>query len=243
MLPTHTQSSPIQFPNLKTVSHRLFMNCGHICVVTPTRGNVGGTQFPIQFWRAALKLLNQGTVHGHGLSMAMDCPWPWTVHGHGVIDCRGGRGARGHRLSSLKSMDKGAPAHKRRRRASTQKKKARRLLYKLTAPFTIQAYHTVYYTSLPHRLLYKLTAPILYKLTAPTLYKLTTPTLYGVPGVPGTLGSLGPGAQKAHRLLYKLTAPILYKLTAPILYKLTAPMTKHEYRANIMGVPPRRLLT
>ena len=23
------------------------------------------------------------TVHGHGQSMAMDCPWPWTVHGHG----------------------------------------------------------------------------------------------------------------------------------------------------------------
>ena len=101
----------------------------------------------------------------------MDCPW--TVHGHGqvgegpgVIDCR---------VLSLWT-------------------KARRLLYKLTTPFTIQAYHTVYYTSLPHRLLYKLTAPILYKLTAPTLYKLTTPTLYGVPGVPGTLGSLGPRA-------------------------------------------------
>ena len=22
------------------------------------------------------------TVHGHGQSMAMDSPWPWTVHGH-----------------------------------------------------------------------------------------------------------------------------------------------------------------
>ena len=44
-------------------------------------------------------------------------------------------------------------------------------------------------------------------------------------------------AQKARRLLYKLTTPILYKLTAPILYKLTAPMTKHKYRADIMGVP------
>ena len=74
ILSTHTQSSPIQLPNLKTVSHRLFMNCGHICVVTPTRGNVGGTQFPIQFWRAALKLLNQGTAYGHGQSMAMDSP-------------------------------------------------------------------------------------------------------------------------------------------------------------------------
>ena len=21
------------------------------------------------------------SVHGHGLSIAMDCPWPWTVHG------------------------------------------------------------------------------------------------------------------------------------------------------------------
>ena len=63
------------------------------------------------------------------------------------------------------------------------------------------------------RLLYKLTTPILYKLTAPILYKLTAP------------------------ILYKVTAPILYKLSAPILYKLTAPMTKHEYRADIMGVP------
>ena len=69
-------------------------------------------------------------------------------------------------------------------------RKAHRLLKKLTAPFTIQAYGTVYYipgrpgrpgrpgpegapftkeaygavyyTSLPHRLLYKFTAPLLY---------------------------------------------------------------------------------
>ena len=48
-------------------------------------------------------------------------------------------------------------------------------------------------------------------------------------GSQGPWGPWGPGPQKAHRLLYKLTAPILYKLTAP--------MTKHEYRANILGVP------
>ena len=65
------------------------------------------------------------TVHGHGPSMAMDRPWPWTVHGHGLA--------------------RPAPA------------------------------------------------------------------------------------QKVRRLLYKLTTPILYKLTAP--------MTKHEYHANILGVP------
>ena len=161
------------------------------------------------------------TVDGHGLPMAMDSPWPWTVHDHGVIDCRGGGGARGHRLSSLKSMDQGAPAHKRRRRASTQKKKARRLLYKLTAPFTIQAYHTVYYTSLPHRLLYKLTAP--------TLYKLTTPTLYGVPGVPGTLGSLGPRAPEG--------APFTIQAYHTNTIRAYHANTIQANRANILGAP------
>ena len=79
------------------------------------------------------------------------------------------------------------------------KKKAHRLLYRLTAPR-----------------LYKLTTPRLYKVTAPTLYKLTTPRLYKL-----TTSRL---CKLTAPRIYKLTAPILYKLTAPILYKLTAPI-------------------
>ena len=89
------------------------------------------------------------TVHGHGQSMAMDSPWPWTVHGHGqsmamdspwpwTVHCNGlsMAGKRAERARSERSE----PGHK--------------------VPFTIQAYGTVYYTGLRHRLLYKLRAPL-----------------------------------------------------------------------------------
>merc|ERR1712185_569382 len=76
------------------------------------------------------------TVHGHGQSMAMDCPWPGSE--------RSEPGASGA-SQDIRYVDYTSLRH--------------RLLYKLTAPFTIQAYGTVYYTSLRHRLLYKLPTP------------------------------------------------------------------------------------
>ena len=83
--------------------------------------------------------------------MAMDRPWPWTVHGHGPS---------GHGLARPDPAGLAGPARPRRR-----------AVYYTSLP-------RQYYTSLPRRLLYKLTTPILYKLTAPILYKLTVPILY-----------------------------------------------------------------
>ena len=95
------------------------------------------------------------TVHGHGQSMAMDCPGPWTVHGHGQSKAmdRWGRGQG----SSTVVVGEGPGVIDCR--VLSLWTKARRLLYKLTTPrlyklttpLTIQAYHAVDYTSLPHR--------------------------------------------------------------------------------------------
>ena len=95
-------------------------------------------------------------VHGHGQFMAMENPWQWTVHGHGQSMA----GKRAVRARSERSE----PGHKvpftiQAYGTVYYTGLRHRLLYKLTAPFTIQAYGTVYYTSLRHGLLYKLTAP------------------------------------------------------------------------------------
>ena len=88
--------------------------------------------------------------------------WPWTVHGHG----------------KSMAMDRPWPwtDHGHGPAWPGPAQKARRLLYKLTTPCTIQAYDTVYYTSLPRQ--YYTSLPRRYYTSLPRRYYTSLPRQY-----------------------------------------------------------------